>query len=196
MSSDTGDRSASAPGIDAQRRRRRLIGGAIGAVVLVLGYFIGAAFLPRWWAHLIGNRVNGSLVTGTLLGLVLGFVFTAVPLVVARQALRKGLQRRTRAVIVVLAAVIAVPNLLTLGISLGTGNGAHAGRRILDNDGDGFRWATLIGAIVAAVAVGLAFAQLAKHRHDKARTRADRAELARLRKAGGTPPDPPADRSS
>jgi hypothetical protein len=46
--------------------------------------------------------------------------------------------------------LLAAPNLLTLGIVLGNGNGAHAGDRILDVEAPAFRGATLAGALIAA----------------------------------------------
>jgi len=51
---------------------------------------------------------------------------------------------------IVVALLVAVPNLLTLGIVLGTGSGSHAGDRILDVEAPAFRGATLAGALIAA----------------------------------------------
>jgi hypothetical protein len=53
----------------------------------------------------------------------------------------------------VLAIVLAGPNLLTLGIVIGSGHAAHAGERTLDVDAPGFRGASLAGAIVGALAL-------------------------------------------
>ena len=52
------------------------------------------------------------------------------------------------------AVLLAIPNLLTLGIVLGVGNAAHAGDRVLDVEAPAFRGATLAGVLIA---VGLAF---------------------------------------
>jgi hypothetical protein len=52
--------------------------------------------------------------------------------------------------IVAAALVLALPNLLTLGIVVGTGSPAHAGERILDVEAPAFRWATLFGGVVLA----------------------------------------------
>ena len=47
--------------------------------------------------------------------------------------------------------LLASPNLLTLGIVIGSGKAAHAGERTLDVDAPGFRGARLAGAIVAVL---------------------------------------------
>jgi hypothetical protein len=120
--------------------------------VLLLG-LIASATIPRWWAQQIGDQVDGSIVAGTLVGLFYGFVFTALPLLVIGAVV---LWRRTwRALVMgmVFAGLLAIPNLLTLGIVLGVGNAAHAGDRILDVEAPAFRGASLAGALIA---VGLA----------------------------------------
>ena len=68
------------------------------------------------------------------------------------------------------AVLLAIPNLLTLGIVLGVGNAAHAGDRILDVEAPAFRGASLAGALIA---VGLAASSLS---HDVSRARARDAE--------------------
>jgi hypothetical protein len=135
------------------QRKLVLTAVAIGAVLL-LG-LIASATIPRWWAQRIGDQVDGSIVTGTLVGLFYGFVFTLLPLLVLVAVL---LWRRTwRAIVVALAfaVLLAIPNLLTLGIVLGTGNAAHAGDRILDVEAPAFRGASLGGALLAAALIGL-----------------------------------------
>jgi Na+/proline symporter len=140
------------------RRRAILLVLAIG--VLVLAYFFAASFLPRWWAHRVGDQVKGRFSGGIWWGLTYGVLCTAVPLVVVRQAFRKrwDWQRRwqTRAIVVVIALLLALPNLMTLGIVLGNGAASHAGERILDVDAPGFRGATLAGVLVAVVVCVLA----------------------------------------
>lgn len=128
--------------------RRLLVGGIVVAAVL-LGGLIASATIPRWWAQRVGDQVDGSIVTGTFVGLFYGFVFTALPLLVLAAVLR---WRRSWTAIVMgatFAILLAVPNLMTLGIVLGRGNAAHAGERILDVEAPAFRGASLAGALIA-----------------------------------------------
>ena len=127
-----------------------LLGGTIVAVVVA--YFIASATIPRWWAQRIGDQVDGSGTAGVGLGLFYGFVFTFLPLLVVSFALRRRRGWRARAWLLGLAVLLALPNLFTLGIVLGRGSAAHAGERILDVDAPYFRGATLVGAIVGALA--------------------------------------------
>ena len=134
---------------------RRFFLSAIALAVLLLLGLAASATIPRWWAQRIGEQVDGSIVTGTFLGLFYGFVFTVLPLLVLAAAFR---WRRTWRVLLLalgVAAVLALPNLLTLGIVLGRGNAAHAGDRILDVEAPAFRGGTLGGALLAAALVGL-----------------------------------------
>ena len=48
---------------------KKAIGIAVMAVVLVIAYFILAAFLPRWWAQRIASLANGSFSAGIAWGL-------------------------------------------------------------------------------------------------------------------------------
>lgn len=161
-----------ARGVSPLGRRLLLVGGALVAVVAA--YFIVAATVPRWWARRIGDQVDGSMSAGIGLGLFYGAVFTFLPLLVASFALRRGRSWRLRAWLAGAAVVLALPNLMTLGIVLGTGSAAHAGERILDVDAPDFRVSSLIGAIVGALAaVGVRYLLLARRR---ARNRADRLE--------------------
>lgn len=141
-----------------QTLRNVLLVLAVAVLAVAVGYGL-AAFVPRWWAQWIGRRVDGSLTAGTVWGLFLGIVFTLVPLLVAWQAItRRWIKGYWKAVVIAVALVLALPNLMTLSIVLGTSSGAHAGERILDVDGPGFRAASLWGAIIAAlVFVGLAW---------------------------------------
>jgi hypothetical protein len=130
-------------------KRRLLVAGGLVAFVLLAG-LIASATIPRWWAQRIGDQVDGRITQGVLVGLFYGFVFTALPLLVLGAVLRF---RRTWAAIGVglaIALLLAVPNLMTLGIVLGTGNAAHAGERTLDVEAPGFRGGTLVGALLAA----------------------------------------------
>lgn len=135
--------------------RNRFIGIAAVIVALVVAYFILASFIPRWWAQRIASMSgHGSFAKGIWSGLGFGFFCTAVPLfllmaVVAVWRRRGG--RFMAGCAAVLALVIALPNLMTLTIVWGGSGAAHAGERVLDVQAPGFRGATLIGAIVAAI---------------------------------------------
>lgn len=162
------------PVAEANWKARAAVAVVLAALVLT-GYIIGTTLAPRWWAHRVGDRVDGSITAGTLFGLLLGFVFTFFALVVARQALRH-LAWKKRALILVGALVVAGPNLLTLSIVLGNGSGAHAGDRILDVEGPGFRSGTAWGAALAGlVAIGL-FVWAWKARRDRLALKSMKAE--------------------
>ncbi len=67
---------------------RRLVWAGGLLVVLVVAVLVASATVPRWWAHRVGDQVDGSITQGTLLGLVYGFVFTFVPIVAVVLILR------------------------------------------------------------------------------------------------------------
>lgn len=163
------------PGL--QRKLLTGIGVMVGVVVL---YLIGAAIIPRWWAQRVGDVVNERLTVGALFGLFIGLVFTAVPLLAAWAIVRWRTERRTWKGWLgwlVVVALTAAPNLMTLGIVLGSSNAAHAGERILDVEGPGFRMWSLIGAIVAVAAV-LGVVYLARSRRSSRRRESDlRSEM-------------------
>jgi hypothetical protein len=163
--------------------RRALVGMVILGVLVLAGY-LGAAFIPRWWSHRIGDQVNGGMTTGILIGLFYGFVFTALPLVVLWRGLRKRRSVKAWAAWIGIAVVLALPNLFTLGIVIGTGNAAHAGERTLDVEAPGFRGSTLAGAIVAAVAVAMFLYLLISGRRRRLKVRRLSAELKKGSGAG------------
>ncbi len=132
---------------------RRLVIGGLLVLTAVVVFVIGAAFLPRWWAHRIGDQVNQSTASGIGIGLFYGSVFTFVPLVMLWLGFRRRRSWKVWLGVTVGAALIAIPNLLTLGIVVGSGDAAHAGERTLDVEAPYFRASTLIGAIGAAVIV-------------------------------------------
>ena len=129
--------------------RTRLVVFVFCLVLLLIGFGVVSTVVPREWAQWAGNRIDGHLFRGIGLGLVLGFVFTWLPLLALRQTVRP-LSWTMRWTLVVIAGIAAIPNLMTLGIVVGTGHAAHAGERILDVDGPGFRFGSLLGALVAA----------------------------------------------
>ena len=74
--------------------------------------------------------------------------------------------------------MLAIPNLMTLGIVLGRGNAAHAGERILDVEAPAFRGASLAGALIAlamAAFVGYLIASRERARESDPRRRLDAA---------------------
>ncbi len=145
------------------KRRLLLWGGAI--VAIVAGYFIAAAALPRWWSHRVGDQVDGSLSAGIGIGLFYGFVFTFIPILILTFAIRRKRSWKARGWIAAAALVLALPNLLTLGIVIGNSSAAHAGERTLDVDAPNFRASSLIGAIVGVIAVvGVRFLLLSRAR--------------------------------
>lgn len=148
-----------------------------GVVLLVLLAFLGAAFLPRWWSHRIGSQVDNSFTRGIILGLFYGFVFTVLPLLTLRWTFRKRRPWKTWGILAAVALLLAAPNLLTLGIVIGSGHAAHAGERTLDVDAPGFRGSVLAGAIAAVLTIVSGEYLIRSRRHS-------RRELARLREQG------------
>jgi hypothetical protein len=128
---------------------RRAVWAGVALIVVLVGGLIASATVPRWWAQRIGEQVNGSITQGTLLGLFYGFVFTLVPIAIILLILRWRRTWRWVLFALVLAILVALPNLMTLGIVLGRGNAAHAGDRILDVEAPAFRGGTLAGALLA-----------------------------------------------
>lgn len=139
------------------RWRGRVIGVIALLLALVAVYFALSAFIPRWWAQRIADMSgHGSFAKGIGSGLTLGVLCTGIPLLLALWAFllrgRRG-GKFFAGVLTLLAVIIAVPNLMTLTIVLGTSNSAHAGERVLDVEAPGFRGATAIGAIIALLVV-------------------------------------------
>jgi MFS family permease len=175
-------RIADQPDTQPNRWVRRIVLLLVLAGVAYLAYLMAAAFFPRWWAQRIADQVDGRVTRGTMWGLFYGFVFTAVPLLILAQARRRFLSWTWRAVVAVLAIVLAAPNWLTLSVVAGNSNAAHAGERILDVDGPGFRAGTLIGVIVGAVvvvALTAAELRLKARKQEVKRLRGERDELRR-----------------
>ncbi|MGH3953472.1 permease [Mycobacteroides salmoniphilum] len=139
------------------RWRGRVIGVIALLLALVAVYFALSAFIPRWWAQRIADMSgHGSFTKGIGSGLALGVLCTGIPLLLALWAFllrgRRG-GKFFAGVLTLLAVIIAVPNLMTLTIVLGTSNSAHAGERVLDVEAPGFRGATAIGASIALLVV-------------------------------------------
>jgi hypothetical protein len=152
-------------------RRLKVWGGITVAFLLAL--VIGGAFIPRWWAHRVGDQANESFAGGIMLGLFYGFVFTLLPLLLIVWGIRRRRSGRMWLWILAGAALLALPNIFTLGVVLGPGGAAHAGERTFDVNAPGFRNATLAGALLAAAVIGFVWYLLSSRRRarDELRTR-------------------------
>lgn len=165
---------------------RRILLVAIVLIAVVVIALIASAVIPRWWAQTVGRQAGGGMISGSGLGLFYGFVFTLIPLAVVWLTFRARRAAKLWAAGLIAALVLALPNLMTLAIVMGTGNAAHAGERIMDVEAPGFRGGSLIGAVVAGVGFGFWRYQMAMRR--RAQRRADRLE-GDLRRATAPPPE-------
>lgn len=130
---------------------KKAIAVAVTLLVLVVAYFVLAAFLPRWWSMRVAGLADQGFARGIAWGLLFGVLCTAVPLALLSriwQVRRWKYRRVPQIVMAVGALVVALPNLLTLTVVWGSGNAAHAGERVMDTEAPGFRGASLVGAIV------------------------------------------------
>jgi Na+/proline symporter len=168
--------SSDSPSPEAEERGPRAVTVLIALGIAVLVLFAAGAFLPRWWSHRIGNQADGSFTNGIGLGLFYGFALTLVALVLLVVGLRRIHSWKGRLILLGVAVLIASPNLITLGIVLGPGGGAHAGERTLDVEAPGFRASSLIGAIVAVLLVLATWLLLRSRRHAKEESAWLRAE--------------------
>lgn len=176
--------SAPAAGDDGQRRGLRPLTVIVLLAVGIVALFAGGAFLPRWWSHRIADQAGGSFSSGIGLGLFYGFTFTLLALGLLWFGLHRVSSWKGRLLVVAAALLVASPNLLTLGIVLGSGGAAHAAERTLDVDAPGFRASSLAGALAGATALLAAGMLLRSRRRAKDEARALRAE----RDAAGAPP--------
>ncbi|NMD60926.1 hypothetical protein EEB13_24575 [Rhodococcus sp. WS3] len=159
MTTQQAPSAATTSGMPPWAKKAIMIG--VAAVVLVITYFILAAYLPRWWSQRIASLADGSFSGGIAWGVMFGLVCTLVPLLFFRaiwQVRKRKHARPMQIGALVLGVIFALPNLLTLSIVLGNSNAAHAGERVLDVDGPGFRGASVLGAIIGvALFVGIVF---------------------------------------
>ncbi|MUM17967.1 permease [Mycobacterium sp. CBMA271] len=164
------------------RWRAHLIAAVALLLALAVLYFALSAFIPRWWAQRIGDMSgHGSFAKGIGSGLMLGLICTGIPLLLVMSAFLLWRRRGGKffaGVLAPLALIIAVPNLMTLTIVLGTSDSAHAGERVLDVEAPGFRGATAIGAIVALLIVLVVVYVVVRNRRRRAK-----AEKQRVREA-------------
>jgi hypothetical protein len=154
------------------------------AVGALLGWLIAIWLGFGMWAHFLGNRVDGEMLNGTLWGLSLGFVCSVIPLIIARQALRRRLSFVFRLVIVAIALVVALPNIATLSIRFGSSRPSHISERVLSTEAPGIYVGSYIG-IAVGVAVFLLLTVWGLLRwNDKRKTRKLSRKLAEM--AGDT----------
>ncbi|NLE79728.1 MAG: hypothetical protein GX610_09105 [Rhodococcus sp.] len=160
---------------------KKAIGIAVLLVVLVIAYFILAAYLPRAWAQNMGSLIDGSFAAGILWGLVIGLICSFVPLLLLQGAWTAFRRHRFKPVQIglgILAVIVMIPNLLTLSVVLGGNNAAHAGERILDVEAPGFRGASLVGVVIGVLLFLAAWAAAYKYRKRKTEVTTMRSELA------------------
>ncbi|ASN38822.1 hypothetical protein [Paeniglutamicibacter terrestris] len=131
--------------------------GVAAVIILAIVYLVVLLFLPVWWATRVTNQTQGSVTSGIILGLTYGFVFTFVPLLIAWQARYKKVSWPWKAVIVVLAIIVAIPNLLTLSIYANSSGAAAKARSMIDISATWFPSWTMGGAAAALILfVGIA----------------------------------------
>jgi hypothetical protein len=128
-----------------------LLGTAVVVVLVLVSIAVGS--LPLYWARRVSSAVDGARGLGTAAGLVTGFVFTAAPLLVLRQAVQRHRTWKNRGWLMLAAVLVGFPNLLTLGMMLGNYGHAAQAREVVDLGAPGFRGATLVGAVVGAAGV-------------------------------------------
>ncbi len=158
------------PTAEQRERRKTILRFAlfvvVGAGLTVLLYVVLSALIPRWWSQTVARQVDGRISTGILLGLVYGFAFTFLPLVVLAQARHRAFGWQVKGAIVLAAVLLTAPNLMTLGIAAGNGEAAQAAGQTMDLAAPGFRSATVWGVVLGALAAVLAvtFSILWEHR--------------------------------
>ena len=95
---------------------------------------------------------------------------------------------KTIAAALAIGILLALPNLMTLSIVVGSGSAAHAGDRVLDVEAPAFRGGSLVGAVVAVLVVFLIVYLVVSRRRADRNARRARSDLE---KATTTPPDAP-----
>jgi len=168
----------------------RLVLAALALIGLGACYLVAVVLLPRWWAERVGQVAGGHFTNGVAIGFVVGAGFTVLAMLVLRAVFRRGRSWRTRTTLIVLALLLCVPNLLTLGIVLGNDDAAREATATLDAQAEGFRGASLVGAIAGAVVVVFLGALLASRRKRKTQVAALKAQIAERDADAARPPTP------
>ncbi|HEY5853021.1 MAG TPA: permease, partial [Aldersonia sp.] len=144
--------TAQAPAAPKPNWVRRIVLVLCGIAAVIVTYLILASFVPRWWAQRAAALSDASFARGTAWGLFFGIVCTLVPLLLVLLAVlvfkREKLRGWLAGIAVVVALLVALPNLMTLSVVLGTNSAAHAGERVMDVEAPGFRAGSLWGAII------------------------------------------------
>ena len=88
----TADPTTPAPSTSSANWKRRGILLGAGVVLLLIAYFVLAAFLPRWWSLRVESLADRTFTKGILWGLLFGIVCTFAPLMFFWSAwsVRKG----------------------------------------------------------------------------------------------------------
>ena len=164
-----------------------------------LAYGAAQAFFPRWWAEQVGVQAMGSITRGTILGLIVGSVFTFVPLLLLAQVRRRFFSWTWRAIVALLAIALAIPNWLTVAVAIGTSRASLDGRIIMTAEAPGFRNGSAVGAVVGGVLGLIVVGTSMRLSQQRKRVRELKAKVAELenRAAADTPaggdsiPEPP-----
>ncbi|AXT86099.1 hypothetical protein C6I20_13490 [Aeromicrobium sp. A1-2] len=181
---DAMDRTvADQPNVAPSRWVTRIVLGIALIAALYIGFRISSAFFPRWWAHRIGDQVNGGVTRGALWGLFYGFTFTFVPLLLLFQIRRRFFSWTWRIIVAVVAVALAAPNWLTLSVVAGNSKAAHAGERIFDVEAPGFRAGTLGGVIVGALLALVITVTSMRMKHSKVEVKKLKGERDELKRA-------------
>lgn len=196
------DAPAPAPSSDAltqkekeQVKLNRLILTSVGVLVIVLIGVLLFVVGPRWWAQRIGSMIDGRLFVGSVVGIVVGALFTAMPIVFFAFASRHARSIGKAMTALLIGLALALPNLATLAIVVGTSGSAHASERVLDVTAPGFRVGSLIGVILGAAVGGWIVYLMVSHRRrgeELARLRAEEKERAAAAAARPVVPAPDA----
>lgn len=125
--------------------------GAAALVLVSIAFIVARSFMPVWWATRVTSQTQGSLSGGLLLGLSYGFIFTFVPLLIGWQSRYKKVSWPWKSVILGLAVLVALPNLLTLGIYMNSSGAALKAQMMIDTSATWFPSWTLGGAIAGLV---------------------------------------------
>lgn len=130
---------------------RRIVIVLVLLVVAFVLWRIFATAVPRTWSQHVAKQVDSKMSRGIFWGLFYGFVCSVIPVLVAWQARRTFLNWAWKLVVLLIAVLLALPNLLTLGISLGDNSASDAAWLKLTTDAPGFQWASLFGAIAGVL---------------------------------------------